>query len=480
MKTKNIGPFRTAALLLSLLATTPCLANDGSPDTSFGNGGAAYITPDDIEASHLKPNTALVLADGKILVAGERNRIIPNNPTEPNRRAMLARFNSDGIPDADFGNFPSMPGVLILDDLVPGTGAAIQTITAIQQLADGSIIAAGTTNVRAPAKGFVVKIDAAGALDASFGHDGVVLLPRVFLNALAIDSQGRIVVAGESVVTVISRSVVIRLDSNGLADSSFGNNGDGNVFIDWDGVSGQAGYLATIGLTANDGILVGGSYAAYGPGMGSDYAIARLTASGAFDTTFADTGWRVFHRTDIEPWTNNNGIVQLLPTADGGAVFAGHYYNDDTGTQVVLGRLLADGSTDVSFGAATSPGYLPVEVEPEAYDRYPSGLARQSDGKLIVSVRYVKFGKTHFMAFRSSADGVFDKDFANDGLMTADLAPNGDSSEATALVVDGADRPLLAGTSRRSTDSSRLDIALLRLRQTMVPADRIFASDFDN
>ncbi len=471
---------RAAALLATLFAL-PCLANDGTPDPGFGTAGAAFITPDNVEATQLRPYAAITLPDGKILVAGERNKVIPNNPTEPNRRAMLARFNADGSADASFGDIPAMPGVRVLPDLVPGTGAAIQSVEALQRLADGSIIVAGTTSVRAPTKGFVAKLSAGGDLDASFGTGGITLLPAIYLHALAIDSQGRIVVAGEKWIGVIPHSVVVRFDASGHADTSFGSSGDGTAPINWDGVAGQAGYLSTLGLNSDDGILVGGSYDVYGPGMGSDFAIARLTASGALDTTFAGTGWRVFHRNNIAPSTNNNGIDRLLPSSDGGAVFAGHYYDDNTGTNIVLGRIDGGGDIDTSFGATvTSPGYLPVEVEADAYDRYPTGLARQADGKLVVSARFASPNKSTFLAFRASADGAeLDTSFANAGLMTADLAPDGIMSEASTVVLDADERPILAGFGQRSTTSSLTDIAVLRLSHDNAPTDRIFASGFD-
>lgn len=469
-----------AAALVAILFALPCLANEGTPDPAFGNGGAAFIAPDGVEANQLRPYAAIVLPDGKILVAGERNKVIPNNPTEPNRRAILARFNADGSADSGFGNVASMPGVLALPDLVPNTGAAIQSIEAMQRLADGSIVVVGTTKVRAPTRGFVVKLGADGALDAGFGDGGITLLQNAYLHELAIDSQGRIVVAGEKWIGVIPHSLVARLDASGHPDSAFGVSGDGTVVIDWDGEPGQAGSLATLGLTSGDGIIVGGSYDVYGPGMGSDFAIARLDASGALDPAFGGTGWRVFHREDIESWTNNNGIDRLLPTATGGAVFAGHYYDDKTGTQVVLGRIGGDGEIDKSFGTPVTPGYLPVEFAPEAFDRYPTGLVRQADGKFVVSARFATPGKATFVAFRAWADGGLDTGFADDGLMSADLAPNGVLSDATAIALDAHERPILAGMTQRSIKSQAADIAVLRLRHDTAPSDRVFADGFDD
>ncbi len=472
-------PLLGAASLLATLFSVPCWATDGTPDPGFGTDGAAFITPDDVEARELRPYAAIALPDGKLLVAGERNKFVPSSPFDPHMRAMLARFNPDGSADTGFGNVPGIPGVLVLPDLVPDTGAGMQIIEAATRLDDGSIVVAGTAQAFGPLRGFVVKLDADGNMDASFGDAGVKLLPDMYLHALAIDGQGRIVVAGEKSVNAINHSAVARLAADGSPDIGFGAAGDGIVMIDWDGVADQGGYLTSLSITPA-GILVAGNYEVYGQGMGADFAIARLDPDGALDTTFAGgTGWRVFHSADLLAGININGIDRLRPTADGGAVFAGHYNRDDTGINVVLGRIHADGSNDSSFGSAATPGYRAIDLVPDAWSRYPSGLAEQSDGKLVVSVSYAIPGKSNFVAFRTSADGELDPGFADAGILTADLAPNGVFSDSSALVLDADERPLLAGTSERSPSSPLYDLAVLRLTQAPLADDRIFASGFD-
>lgn len=470
-----------AVLLFASLFTIPCLATEGSPDPTFGTNGAAYITPDDVEARELRPHAALSLPDQKILVAGERNKFISSSPFDPHVRAMLARLNADGSADATFGNIPGIPGVLVLPDLVPTTGAGIQEIDAMQRLSDGSIIVGGSAYAFGPLRGFLVKLDATGAMDTSFGTDGIILIPNVYVHAVVIDSQGRIVIGGEKSISTINHSYIGRFDASGQPDVSFGSMGDGGVVIDWDGVAGQSGYLTTIALTASDGVVGGGNYEVYGAGMGSDFALVRLDASGALDTTFAGTGMRVFHRPDEAPGLVIDGIEHLLPTLTGGAVFAGHYSIDDgegnTSTNIVLGRVAADGSMDTAFGPATSPGLQPIAVVPTAGTRYPTGLVQQSDGKLVVSVSYAAPDQSGFLAFRTSADGVLDSSFALAGVANVDLAPGGVFSESSALALDAQGRAILAGMAERT--SPLYELALLRLTHDDAPIDKIFGDGFE-
>jgi uncharacterized delta-60 repeat protein len=468
---------RGATALLAFLCAVPALAADGLPDPSFGTAGAAYITPDDVEARELRPYAAAVLPDGKVLVAGERNKFIPSSPFDPHMRGMLARFDADGSVDASFGNVAGIPGVLVLPDLVPDTGAAMQVIEAMRVLDDGSIVVAGTAQAFGPLRGFVVKLAADGQMDPAFGSGGLMLIPDVYLHALAVDSRGRIVVAGEKAIDTISHSFVARLGRDGQPDSEFGPAADGTLVLDWDGVTGQGGYLTSLAVTADDGLVVGGSYEVYGMGMGSDFAAARLHEDGTFDTTFAGTGWRVFHSADIAAGTQINGIDRLLAAADGSIVFAGHYNDDATGVNVLLGRLHADGTSDEAFGEAATPGYQRIAVVPDAWNRLPTGLVAQSDGRLVVSVSYATPGKSSFMAVRTLPTGALDAGFADGGVLIADLAPEGVFSDASALTLDAAGRPVLAGASERTTSPPLYDLTVLRLTQS--PLDRLFADGFD-
>jgi uncharacterized delta-60 repeat protein len=210
--------------------------------------------------------------------------------------------------------------------------------------------------------------------------------------------------------------------------------------------------------------------------MGSDFAIARLDATGAFDTAFAGTGWRVFHRPDDSGQVIDS-IDRLLPTAGGGAVFVGHYQVDDgqgnTSIETVLGGIGADGTMDAGFGSG-GDGFEPVAIAPGAFTRYATGLVRQSDGKLVASISYV--GPTSsFLAFRFTPDGALDASFGDSGIASVDMAPGGVFSDPSALTLDALGRVVVAGMAERT--SPLYELALLRL--TSDGADRIFANGFD-
>jgi uncharacterized delta-60 repeat protein len=463
----------TAMLALSLACALPAFAADGDFDPDFGTGGIAYLTPDLVDAQEIQPFASVVLPDGKILFGGSLDA--PTTvPFEQEYRVMFARFNADGSVDTTFGN-STIPGVVKLDNLVPPN--RMEGVEGMQVLDDGSIVATGTSMVNSPLQGFVIKLDSSGTLDAGFGTGGVVLVPATHLHAVVVDSQGRIVVAGEQIASGVYTSNVLRFDATGAPDAGFGDNGV--VALDWDGL-GNSGYLNDMLLDADDSVIVGGGYEVYGSGLGSDFAIAKLDATGAPDAGFGDQGQRVFHDPSSDSFINS--ILRLAATPDGGIAFAGYDYDLDLSvTELIMGHLGADGSTDDAFGDAATPGYLRPAVSASAQSVNATDLVVQPDGKLLASAAYYAFpDKENFFALRTTANGQLDDTFAEGGVFVADLAPDpGVYSEAETIVLQPDGKIVIAGRAQRS-DQFLVDLAVVRLLNGGGdPNDVIFADGFD-
>ncbi|HEY6940423.1 hypothetical protein [Dokdonella sp.] len=463
--------FMPYAAVLAASATLPCFAADGDPDTGFGSGGVSYVAVDDVSAREITPHASIALPDGKLLFAGARNKIVPPSPWyEPQIRGMLLRLDADGSPDAGFGN-TTIAGLAELPDLA--TGQRMQGIESVARFADGSYVAVGTAMVNGPLQGYVVKLTASGDVDESFGSGGTVLLPMHYLHVVRLDSQQRIVVGGEHFDSggFVYTSTVVRLDGSGAYDTTFGSGGTQSIV--W-ADAGASGYVHDLAVVADDAIVVGGGFESNGSGLGTDYALARLGADGAFDASFAGVGWRVFH--DPSETSIVNAVERLAPLADGRIAFAGYHNTGENITGLVLGRVLADGSTDTAFGDLANPGYFKPAILPTAESANVSGFVLQDDGKLVASVAYYTPDKEHFFAVRSTADGAPDPDFASAGIYDADLAPDGVYSEIGTLLLQADGKLVAAGRAQRTMDSPLVDFAATRL---LVTADVIFADGFD-
>jgi uncharacterized delta-60 repeat protein len=452
----------------------PCLAADGDPDPGFGTDGAAFITYDSPDGNQLRDRALAVLPDGRLLFGGARNHIIPGNP-DPDMRAMLARMNADGSVDTTFGSDAANPGVVILPDLVPGT--AMQVIEALAPQGDGSVLVAGTCQAFGPLTGFVAKILADGTLDTSFGSGGWVLVADSYLHAIGTTDRGRIYAAGERRTAGITSGIVVALQPDGTFDDTFGPDADGIAALP-PGTNGEGGYLGALLVEPDGSVVVGGAYESSGAGLGTDFSVARFTDAGVLDANFANGGWRSFPLPGSS--SNGNAINRMLREDDGSMVFVGGYLDDNGGSAVVLGRLLANGDSDAAFGDSATPGFRRVTLLPDAFFRNATGLVQQADGKLLVSVAYSDSDREDFLAFRSNADGSLDSGFGDAGVARFDLAPEGVYSDSEAIALQDG-KPIVAGFVKRDSDpqSTLVELAAVRLQTGGDDTDRVFRDGFD-
>ena len=160
--------------------SSPCVAQAGTLDTSFGDAGMIWL-----KLPAPSADAVLALDDGKVLVAGAENG---------GRSAILVRLLPDGTPDAAFG----ASGVV--ESFTGRFGTATKAI-ALQP--DGKVLVAGSSRTTGTAGRITVARHLAGGeLDPSFGVAGVVIAEypgrEAFANALTVRTDGRIIVGGTS------------------------------------------------------------------------------------------------------------------------------------------------------------------------------------------------------------------------------------------------------------------------------------------
>jgi uncharacterized delta-60 repeat protein len=188
--------------LVVMISTYPVFAA-GTLDPSFGINGAA-------EGSGL----AFVLQPNGKIVAIDR----AGNSSDYDFAVM--RFNSDGSPDNSFGTNGS-----VITSVTPFSDIA--TCVAIQT--DGRIVVGGYTSSIEGIYLTLARYNVDGSLDNSFGNGGIVLSAGTGaydLNALAIQTDGKIVVAGSGGRArgseCFSSLMLGRYTSDGVLDRSFG------------------------------------------------------------------------------------------------------------------------------------------------------------------------------------------------------------------------------------------------------------------
>lgn len=346
----------------------------------------------------------------------------------------IARFTRDGALDASFGS----GGKVIVDY---AKGRDIARAVAVQ--ADGRIVVAGGTVVPGDDERFgLLRLHANGTLDTSFGTGGK--LTTAFTgsandraNALLIQPDGKIVVGGQASFSSAAGGVdfaLARYLPSGALDPSFGNGGRVTTPVSASGGSDKIFALAL----QDDRIVAAG---------GDTFQVARYTASGALDLTFG-TGGKV---PKFFPG-NNSGATSVVVDAQNRLVVGGH---DQMNTAVV--RLTRDGAPDPTFGNA---GRTVLKLNPSNWN-VTTAVAVQADGK-VVAGSWVYEGNSsndNFAVTRLMETGQVDADFGIGGT-TITKGPVGKRSTARAALLQPDDR--IPATRIVLAGGSDYDFALTR------------------
>jgi uncharacterized delta-60 repeat protein len=185
---------------------------------------------------------------------------------------------------------------------------------------DGKIVVAGYTSTlsNTPVHTAVVRYDANGILDTSFGGSGkIITAVSASLDSgtsVAVQSDGKIVVAGASSNGSNSDFAMLRYHSNGTLDTSF--NGSGIVTTDLGSNEDNARSL----ILQTDGKIVAAGY--YSNGSNRDFAWVRYNNNGSLDTSMNGTG---IITTAIG--SGGDDAVGVAVQADGKIVVVGYSFN---------------------------------------------------------------------------------------------------------------------------------------------------------
>jgi uncharacterized delta-60 repeat protein len=286
----------------------------GGLDRSFGGGGRVVTEIGGISIAH----AVALQRDGKIILSGEVECSFGVGTC-----GGLARYLPNGALDPSFGN-----GGTIRTGFVGGRfrGLAIQP--------NGKIVAAGATLGKSGANFGIARFLPDGRLDRTFSRDG-----RAFVSfgrgrfdaahALALQRDGRIVVAGESRVGNVGppRFALARLTRRGALDRSFGSRGRRLT-----NPSPFGGFAKAVLVLPDGRILAAGFAYDSREHSTSGWGLVRYTARGRLDPSFRAGGIGVDRFGTGEDWAG-----ALARQDDGKIVVAGQIY-DDQAVARYLGR----------------------------------------------------------------------------------------------------------------------------------------------
>jgi len=381
-------------------------ALSGSVDTTFGNGGMITVTFGGVEEEAL----AIALQpDGKAVIGGFAD-------LSGIRKFALMRLDLNGMLDTSFGT-----GGIVNTTFDSSSWDIIGDLV-IQ--ADGKIVAAGGYSAFA-----LARYNDDGSLDTGFGTNGTVRtvagVSQSSAYSVALQPDGKIIAGGwgdQSGPPYGTRFTLIRYNSDGSLDTSFGSGGISRTLVD--------GYTATIRSIAiqPDGKIVAAGYAYTGSAY--DFAFVRFNADGTIDTSFGTNG------ATIVPIGSGDDICYAMHLqSDGKIVGAGDTFVSSADSDFAVIRLTSQGALDPSFSAG---GIVTTDFGAE---NRANGLAIQPDGKLIAA------GFAFYQGFalaRYNSDGSLDATFGNGGRVTIN---DSGLSFARAVAIQGDGRIIAAGIS---------------------------------
>ncbi|HWO82903.1 MAG TPA: hypothetical protein VNM38_03835, partial [Solirubrobacterales bacterium] len=365
----------------------PILANfdpDGSLHPGFGDGGVLRLA----SLAGVSNSGVVGLArrpDGSIVAAG----VAPPERTV----AFLAALSPRGELLPGFGD----GGIVRVRQEVP----AIQHVGGLARLVSSKLLAAGTTDVGYGFAPVLIRYDADGSLDRSFGAGSgyVALGSTQSTSGFALDASGRALIG----VSDYPYSRLLLSDADGAPVSSFG--GDGVVQLP------RLVRVEALGFSARHTVVVGTRDLA---GDAEPGVVLRFKPNGTPSPGFGTDGMVSLRPGDRQM------KARTLAVAAGGRILVGGIL----GNRFAMVRLLPDGKPDTRFGTRgwsfPSAGGIPksVKVKRAGSHVYLAGVARDGDRMRVVLLRY-------------RADGRPVPTFGRHGRRTATISR---SAEPTAIV----------------------------------------------
>src|SRR5213080_369218 len=324
--------------------------------------------------------------------------------------------------------------------------------------ADGKLVVVGTTyqdNDFSDEDFAVARYNPDGTLDETFGVGGKVQTDFPDLAAVAssvvIQPDGKIVVAGGAfpLFTFAGDFKVVRYNSNGSLDTSFGDGGIVTTTFP------EGSYAFDVALQADGKIIAAGTvFVDFNPGDSSntDFALARYNPDGTPDATFGNGG-----HVSTDFFGLEDDAFSLLIQPDGKIVAVGSANDPATFYDFAAVRYLSNGTIDTTFGVA---GKVSTDFGDQNFDRARSA-ALQADGKIVAAGFAISQngGVQNFAVARYTSNGVLDTTFSRDGKTQIDFGNCCQSAMKVLLQSDG--KIITVGGS--NGESSEDDFLLARL-----------------
>lgn len=349
---------------------------------------------------------------------------------------------SAGCLDDTFGT-----GGIVAASVNGGTASGWANAVAMQ--ANGKVVvAAESKNIDNTSAWdfYVLRFDSTGLLDPTFGSGGIVRFAfsaaadHEYPNAVAIQTDGKILVAGRADAN--TNVGVARLNPDGTFDASFGNGGKLTFTL----VARQWAVPWSIIPQADGRIAIGLN--SYNTGFG----FVRLNPNGSFDNTFNGNGKLVV----TGKGNNTTALIHMVVQPDGKYVASGMLPGSKGSSgQFAVMRVNANGSLDSTFGSGGK-----VVTDFGGSWSAARNVAIQPDGSIVAGGDWLANGQSYVFV-RYLPSGALDPSFGNGGKVLFG-SPNFRRMTGMAIQLDGK---IVGSGWDRDPNTTNANVAILRINQ---------------
>ena len=360
-------------------------------------------------------NAIVLDSNGNLVVGGLANNAI-NRSTD----FVIARYLPDGSLDATFNPNGLIPGIVQLDAsafaLPAGTDEAV---TGLAIDSNGRILAVGFIAAGLVSRITIFRLNPNGSLDQTFNANGLLgVTPGIAVigigtlqdiaSAVALDSQGRIVIVGSSDNGQSLDLVALRLTPEGELDTAFNAQSitPGIVIVENNGSDIVA---SAVDLYPDDSIVIGGTGTFE---LQTDFIALKLTTDGLIDVLFnAESLTPGFVRQDFQGFDDQAFGVKI-----------------DSQDRIIIGGFSSDQFAQEKFALAryTPQGDLDITFNPTGIDTGIAGtvltaistntdviraLTVTADNRIVVTGFTDDGIDRSFVTARYTPDGLLDPTF---------------------------------------------------------------------
>ena len=360
---------------------------NGTLDTTFGTEG---IVSNDSDTTTRNMQDFVQQNDGKFLVLSDFN--------SGSQDYRVLRYNANGTVDTAFGNNGS-----ITTDI--GDTEFSKTI-AIHS--DGKFVVGGTTlgGASSTFSIFIARYNSNGTLDSSFNSNGKkVIATSVFNDFLnvALQEDGKMLFGYTSYVSSSPKLKLIRLNTNGNYDTTYGTSGVATFTAPTNFGNGSKKFKiqadGKVFVFVNSSTIVNNA-------SNNNLLMMRINANATLDTSFNGSGFQEFS------FFTNNDIGSDFSLVGNQIIVSGNTEETLVLNKIGVAKFNSSGSLDLSFGTdGKSLYYFPYE----AYDESKCSTV-QADGKIIVAGMSNVNQTSILSVARYHTDGSIDTSFGANGV----------------------------------------------------------------